>query len=88
MTYRGVVSNGVIVLEGDTLSDGTIVQVTPVAADFWDSPTLEKLARSQDVRPMVDVRAIFGTWPGEVDDRFESAVDQLRHSTVNPDRLR
>lgn len=30
MTYRGVVSNGVVVLEGDKPCDGTIVNVTPV----------------------------------------------------------
>lgn len=32
MTYRGVVSNGVVVLEGKKPSDGTIVNVTPVPA--------------------------------------------------------
>jgi len=82
MTYRGIVSNGVVVLEGDKLSEGTVVEVTPVAVDFWESPTLDELARAQDVRPMADVRAMFGTWPGEADDGFEAAIDQLRHSGV------
>jgi len=27
----------------------------------------------------MDVRALFGTWPGEVDDGFEEAIDELRH---------
>ena len=35
MTYRGIVSNGVIVLESDKLADGTVVEVTPVGIDFW-----------------------------------------------------
>jgi hypothetical protein len=30
MTYRGIVSNGVVVLEGDKPDNGTIVEVTPV----------------------------------------------------------
>ncbi|MDB5172739.1 MAG: hypothetical protein JWN51_1512 [Phycisphaerales bacterium] len=30
MTYRGVVSNGVIVLEGGQPAEGAIVEVTPV----------------------------------------------------------
>jgi hypothetical protein len=30
MTYRGVVRNGVVVLEGEKLVDGTIVDVTPL----------------------------------------------------------
>ena len=46
---------------------------------FWDSPTLEQLARAQNVQPMTDVKLLFGTWPGEEDDGFEAAVDELRH---------
>ncbi|MFH0983400.1 MAG: hypothetical protein V2A79_17925 [Planctomycetota bacterium] len=57
-------------------------QGTPIARDFWDSPTLEELARSQDVQPMADVRALFGTWPGEDDDGFEAAIDELRHPSM------
>ncbi|MDB5292293.1 MAG: hypothetical protein JWL69_3534 [Phycisphaerales bacterium] len=30
MTYRGVVSNGVVVLEGEHPAEGTVVEVTPV----------------------------------------------------------
>ena len=54
-------------------------QGTPIAHSFWDSPTLEELAQTQNVKPMADVRALFGTWPGEVDDGFEEAIDELRH---------
>lgn len=30
MTYRGVVSNGVVVLEGEKPIEGTLVEVTPL----------------------------------------------------------
>jgi len=64
------------------LADGTVVEVTPVTVDFWESPTLEQLARSQNIGPIADVRAIFGTWPGEAADGFEAAVEKLRHPSV------
>ena len=52
---------------------------TPVSRSFWETPTLEELARSQNVQPMADVRSLFGTWPGEKDDGFEAAIDELRY---------
>jgi len=57
-------------------------QGTPVSWSFWQSPTLEELAESQRVRPLTDARVLFGTWPGEDDDGFESAVDDLRHHAI------
>ena len=30
MTYRGIVSNGVVVLEGEKPAEGTVVEVTPL----------------------------------------------------------
>lgn len=53
---------------------------TPISRDFWESPTLDELAQAQNVKPMMDVSALFGTWPGEMDDGFEKAIDELRHS--------
>lgn len=55
-------------------------QGTPISRDFWESPTLDELAAAQNVKPMMDVRTLFGTWPGEVDDDFEESIDELRHS--------
>ncbi len=55
-------------------------QGTPISRNFWESPTLDELAHAQNVRPMADVRALFGTWPGEMGDGFERDVDDLRHS--------
>jgi len=56
-----------------------IPQGTPISHGFWESPTLEELADSQHVRPLMDVTTLFGTWPGEDDDGFEEAIDELRH---------
>ena len=49
------------------------------SSSFWDMRTLEELARSQNVTPVTDVDEIFGTWPGEEDDGFEQAIEELRH---------
>lgn len=56
-----------------------IPQGTPISRSFWESLGLDELALAQNVRPMTDVKALFGTWPGEIEDGFESAVDDLRH---------
>ena len=56
---------------------------TPVSRSFWETLTLEELARSQNVQPMKDVRTLFGTWPGEKDDGFEAAIDELRYRDAN-----
>lgn len=56
-------------------------QGTPIERGFWESPTLDELAASQHVRPMANVRALFGTWPGDADDDFEASIDELRHSS-------
>ena len=41
---------------------------------------LDELAESQHVHQLADIRAIFGTWPGDDDDGFEEAINELRHS--------
>ena len=56
-------------------------QGTPISQDFWESPTLDELAQSQHVQPLADVRAIFGTWPGDSDDDFEASIYELRHQS-------
>lgn len=55
-------------------------QGTPISRSFWESPTLDELAHTQNVKPMTDVRTLFGTWPGEMNDGFEETIDELRHS--------
>ncbi len=61
-------------------------QGTPISRSFWESPSLDELAEAQNVKPMADVRALFGTWPGDVDDGFEDAIDELRHSHMERGR--
>ena len=50
----------------------------PMSDSFWTSPELDDLARTQGVVAMEDIRALFGTWPGEPDDGFEELIDDLR----------
>ena len=65
----------------DEMAD-LLPQGTPVSRGFWESPTLEELATTQNVGPLTDVQAILGTWPGDEDDEFEQAVDALRHQSM------
>ena len=74
-----------VLLEGDKPADGTVVEVMPIAVEFWQSPSIEELARAQHVRPIANVRTLFGTWPGEADDGFEAAIDRLRHPNAAGD---
>ena len=60
-------------------------QGTPISRNFWESPTLDELAQSQHVKPMMNVEAIYGTWPGEDDDGFEASINELRHPTATGD---
>jgi len=64
----------------ETEATELLPQGTPVSRSFWESPSLEELAQAQNVKPLTDVRSLFGAWPGEVDDGFEEAIDELRHS--------
>ena len=68
--------------ERDRKAIDLLPQGTPISQGFWASPSLEELAEAQNVQPMANVRDLFGTWPGEKDDGFEAAVDQLRHSEM------
>jgi len=51
MTYRGVVSNGVVVIEGEKPAEGTVVEVTPVP---------------QEIKSLADLPA-FGMWRDRTD---------------------
>jgi hypothetical protein len=63
-------------------------QGIPLSRSFWESPTLDELARAQEVKPVTDPRSLFGTWPGDVDDGFEDAIDELRHGRTSGDAAR
>ena len=53
-------------------------QGTPISQSFWDSPTLDELARSQNVRLMTNTQGLLDRWPGEVNDGFEAAIYEQR----------
>ena len=50
----------------------------PISQNLRKSPTLDELARAQNVQPIANVSDLFGTWPGEDDDGFEDDIDELR----------
>ena len=77
-----------IALRNDTEleAEARLPQETSLSRTFWESPTLEELARSQNVEPMADVQPMFGTWPGQENDGFEAAIDALRHPGAETDR--
>jgi hypothetical protein len=74
MTYRGVVSNGVVVLEGDKPAEGTVVEVTPVVPSA-PKPTPPQ----QHIESLADLPA-FGMWRDRTDLPQDSAEasDELR----------
>lgn len=61
-------------------------QGTPISRNFWESPSLDELALSQNVQPLSNVRVLFGTWPGDDEDGFEASIDNLRHHEVDGGR--
>lgn len=50
---------------------------------FWETPTIKELTRAQRVKPIANIESLFGTWPGDDDDGFEEAIDELRHPGKN-----
>ena len=54
-------------------------QGTPISRSFWESPSLEELARTQNVMPVRDVSSLLGGWPGDADDGFEEEIHRIRH---------
>ena len=69
----------------ENASSDSMLERIPFSQAFWESPTLEELAKMQGVKPISDVRILFGTWPGEEDDGFESEIDELRRSEREAD---
>lgn len=67
----------------DFLSEATQLPASSLlmTGSFWESRTIKELAILQNVPPIEDISVLFGTWPGEPDDGFEEAIDQLRHGS-------
>lgn len=54
----------------------------PLPGDFWQTVSFVELAAAQGVRPLTDIDALVGVWPGDVDDGFEESVLKLRQVNV------
>ena len=50
---------------------------------FWDNPSLDDLLHEQGFLPgdekKFDITSLYGTWPGDVDDGFEEAIEKHRY---------
>jgi hypothetical protein len=83
MTYLGRIENGVVVFrEQVPLPDGTDVRVEQVgdaSERFWESLTLDELAKEQCVQNPGSSDELLGGWPeDELNDGFETALLQWR----------
>jgi hypothetical protein len=83
MTYQGHIEKGLVVLEQPVpLPDGTPVRVEPLGlapADFWQSCSLDELARRQGVSAPGAVEDLLTGWPtDELNDGFEDAFLRWR----------
>ena len=57
-----------------------------LSGNFWRPMSFEELAAAQGVGPLIDIDALIGTWPGDVNDGFEAAVCRLRPPSERDDR--
>jgi hypothetical protein len=73
MTYHGIVTNGVVVLEGEKPSEGTRVEVIPVVENATVSGDMGSLA----------AHAAIGIWK----DRSDLPADSIEASKVLRQRL-
>ena len=77
MNFQGHIEKGMVVLDQPLpLPDGTPVRVeaiSPVATDFWQSYSLDELARRQGASAPESVEELLGGWPeDELHDDFEA----------------
>ena len=54
----------------------------PLPGDFWHAMSFDDLAAAQGVRPLTDIDALVGSWPGDVNDGFEESVHKLRQANI------
>jgi hypothetical protein len=76
MSFQGHIEKGMVVLDHPLpLPDGTPVRVDAVAPepmDFWQSLSLDELAKRQGVPAPASVEDLLGGWPvDELHDDFE-----------------
>jgi hypothetical protein len=51
--------------------------------NFWDSKTIEELAKQQSVEPVSDISSLYGTWPDDLFDGFEEFINKERAARRN-----
>ncbi len=83
MIYQGHVENGVVIFrEPVPLPNGTAVRVeavVPQPPDFWESSSLDELARCQGLSVPSSIEEMLGGWPDdEINDGFENVVVSWR----------
>jgi hypothetical protein len=76
LSFQGRIEKGLVVLDQPLpLPDGTPVRVeaiAPVDTDFWQSSSLDELAKRQGVPAPGSVEDLLGGWPvDELHDDFE-----------------
>ena len=86
MSFQGHVEKGMVILDQPLpLPDGTPVLVEPIAAagDFWQSHSLDELAKRQGVSAPKAVEDLLGGWPtDERNDDFEEAFRSWREAEL------
>lgn len=89
MVFRGHVVNGAVVFDEPLpLPDGTPVRVESLEAPaFWQSLSIDELARQQSVRSFAMVEEAPEGWPSdELDDGFEVALRRWRDEEMDDPR--
>jgi hypothetical protein len=84
MSFQGHVEKGLVVLDQPLpLPDGTPVRVEPileVPTAFWQSHSLDELARQQGVTAPTSPDDLLGGWPADdLNDDFEQALRNWRN---------
>ncbi len=87
MIYYSHIENGVVIfLKPVRLPDGTTLRVEAVGRpeeDFWESCSLDDLARRQAVSVPRSTDELLGGWPDdELEDRFDTAVRAWRDNEL------
>ncbi|HVA49506.1 MAG TPA: hypothetical protein VNH11_24280 [Pirellulales bacterium] len=86
MVFEGHVENGGVVFQNPLpLPDGTPVRGESLAVPgFWQSPSIDDLARQQGVPALSTLEELLGGWPAdEADDDFESCVHAWRQQEMD-----
>lgn len=89
MSFHGRIEKGMVVLDQPLLlPDGTRVRIeaiVPAPTDFWQSLSLDELARQQGVSATGSLEDLLGGWPmEELSDEFEVAYLDWRNRELEP----